>query len=67
MKSQHEFERWFDLSLDMLCVAGFDGYFKRVNAAWTKTLGWTAHERLARPYLEFVHPEDRARRRRQAR
>jgi PAS domain S-box-containing protein len=46
-------------SLDLLCVAGFDGYFKRVNPAWTTDLGWSLEDLRARPFLEFVHPDDR--------
>jgi PAS domain S-box-containing protein len=42
----------------MMCVSSADGYFKRVNAAFTATLGWDRDELLARPYLDFVHPED---------
>jgi PAS domain S-box-containing protein len=44
----------------MLCVAGCDGYFKELNPAWQRTLGWTAAELTNRPYAEFVHPADRA-------
>jgi PAS domain S-box-containing protein len=49
----------FEMSLDNLCVAGFDGYLKRVNASWTRTLGWTEAELLSRPSAEFLHPDDR--------
>ena len=43
----------------MFCVAGFDGYFKRLNPAWERSLGFTIAELLAHPWLDFVHPDDR--------
>jgi PAS domain S-box-containing protein len=51
--------RFTDLSLDLFCTAGFDGFFKRLNPAWSKVLGFSIEELMSRPYLEFVHPEDR--------
>ena len=55
-----ELERLFSLSPDLICIAGFDGFFKRLNPAWSKTLGWSTEELLSRPWLDFVHPDDRA-------
>jgi PAS domain S-box-containing protein len=50
----------WELSSDMLCTAGFHGYFERLNPAWERTLGWTAEELRSQPFVEFVHPRDRA-------
>ncbi len=52
-------EQFFEICLDLLSIAGFDGYFKKVNQAWTRALGWSSAELLAQPSLDFVHPDDR--------
>lgn len=59
LRDESAAEDFFDFLLDHVCVAGFDGYFKRLNPSWTRTLGWTAEEMMSRPSAEFVHPEDR--------
>jgi PAS domain S-box-containing protein len=55
-----ELSRFFTLCQDMLCIADTDGYFRRVNPSWTRITGWSEAELLAAPYLDFVHPDDRA-------
>jgi PAS domain S-box-containing protein len=57
-KAERDAQLIFDHSLDLLCIAGLDGYFKRVNPAVVRTLGYSEEELLSRPFLDFVHPDD---------
>lgn len=56
--STAQLQRLFALSPDLLCVAGTDGFFKSLNPAWERLLGWTTQELTSKRYLDFVHPDD---------
>ncbi len=57
--AREELDRFFTVSIDMLCILGFDDRFKRMNPAWEKTLGYATEGLLATPYTDFIHAEDR--------
>ena len=57
-RAEGERRRFFDLSLDLLCIANPDGYFEELNPAWEEVLGWSLEELKSRPFLEFHHPDD---------
>ena len=58
-RAQEQIERFFTMSGDLLCIAGFDGYFTRINESWHRTLGYTTTELMSRPLMDFVHQDDR--------
>ena len=58
--AEQERDRFFNLSIDLLAVANFDIYFTRLNPAWEKLLGFPIAALMARPYIDFVHPDDRS-------
>lgn len=55
----YKFEHFFELSADLFCIAGFDGYLKRINPAVSKLLGYTNEELLSRPISDFIYHEDK--------
>ncbi|MFM2135064.1 MAG: hypothetical protein RL021_464 [Bacteroidota bacterium] len=55
-----EIDNFFYLCPDLLCEADMSGYFRRVSRSFTTELGYTEEELLSRPFMEFVHPEDKA-------
>jgi PAS domain S-box-containing protein len=57
-QSETELEEFFDLSMDLLCVVGFDGYFKRVNASLERTLGYAKPELFSQTMFDITHPDD---------
>ncbi len=52
------FQTFFAMSHEMMAITGYDGYFRRVNHAFTEVLGYTQEELLARPFYELIVPED---------
>ena len=55
---EHELVRHFSQSLDLFCVAGYDGYLKLVNPAFQRILGLSEGELMTRPFLDLCHPDD---------
>lgn len=58
-RAEEELVRFFDLSLDLFCIANTEGYFWKLNGNFTKALGYTNSELTSKPFIEFVHPDDR--------
>lgn len=59
MAANNAYEQFFQMSRDLMCIASTDGYFKLVNPAFVDILGYSEEELLSRPFVEFIHPDDR--------
>jgi len=57
-EAQEEITTLFNMAIDLLCSFGFDSYFRRLNPAFERTLGFSIQELTSKPFFEFVHPED---------
>ncbi|WP_437567051.1 PAS domain S-box protein [Sorangium sp. So ce542] len=53
------YERLFQVSVGLLVTLDAEGYFRHANPAWERTLGWSPEDMTSRPFIEFVHPDDR--------
>ena len=60
-RSEEEIEQFFNMTGYMVCVASINGYFTRINDSFEQTLGYSREELLSKPYLDFVHPDDKER------
>jgi PAS domain S-box-containing protein len=58
IKSQREFQNFIELSKDLVCIADVDGFFYKVNPAFTNVLGYSKKELIGKPFIDFIHPED---------
>ena len=58
-RTEEELDSFFRLSLDMFCILGFDGVFRRVNPAWERILGYAPETLAGSHSMELIHPEDR--------
>jgi len=57
-KAEDERNMFFDISVDMIGIAGADGYFKKINRSFEKTIGYSQKEFSSKPFINYIHPED---------
>jgi len=60
-RQKEELERFFTVSLDLLCIADRNGFFYMLNKAWETVLGFSIEYLKSKPLMSFVHPDDLAR------
>ncbi|NNE55966.1 MAG: PAS domain-containing protein [Flavobacteriales bacterium] len=56
---KNRLDTFWEYSQEMMCFAGMDGYFKKLNPMWQEVLGYSSEELCSKPFIEFVHPDDR--------
>jgi PAS domain S-box-containing protein len=60
-ESEEEFRSFFELTADLAAIADIEGHFRQINSAWSKTLGYPEEELLGKPFMDFIHPDDKER------
>ncbi|HEY9701115.1 MAG TPA: PAS domain-containing protein, partial [Allocoleopsis sp.] len=58
LNKTEQLEGFFNTTLDLLCIVGFDGYFRKMSALWENVLGYTIDELNNHPFADFIHPDD---------
>jgi PAS domain S-box-containing protein len=58
LNSQKELQNFIELSKDLVCIANVDGFFYKVNPAFTDVLGYSKEELEGKPFIDFIHPDD---------
>ena len=56
--SDGRFQSLFELSVDCIGLADFDGHFQVINDSFVKALGYCTPEFVGRSFFDFVHPDD---------
>ena len=56
---REQYFKFFTTSSDLKCIADPNGCVKKVNPACWQTLGYSEAELMAKPFMGFVHPDDR--------
>jgi len=54
-----QYDIFFELTPDLVCIAGFDGYFKKINPAVKEVLGYSYDELYSNPIHHFIYHEDK--------
>jgi PAS domain S-box-containing protein len=58
-ESEERFRGFFELTADLVVISDIEGYFREINSAWPRVLGYSKEEILGKPFLDFVHPDDK--------
>lgn len=55
---QENFDYFFNETTDLICIANLDGYFLKINPAFTNILGYTESELITKKFINYVYSDD---------